>query len=327
MAVALTGAAGYLGTQMLRRPEALEQPVLGFDLRPPRAPIATLTHRVQDIGAPMAEALRADRVETLVHLAAVLNPSHDAAEQRRVNLGGLEAVFRAAVEGEVRRLVVLSSATAYGAHPDNPPALEEDAPLRAEPAFPYAYEKRLVEERCAALAAEHPGIAVIVVRPSVILGPNADNFISRYAMRGVVPVVAGCDPPTQFVDEDDAARAIWFLVRHGPAGAYNLGAADPLPVKAIARRSGSRTLNLPRWAVRATIAVAWTLRITAITEAPPGIVPFVQFPWVVSTKKIEALGFRFTRSTGEVLERFLVARRRISAAPDRDRPKRSPAGG
>ncbi len=310
MAIALTGAAGYLATQMLSRPEALEQPLLGLDVRPPRATPKTLTFVQQDIEAPIAEVLRHHAVDTLVHLAFVLNPMHDAAEQRRVNLGGLERILAGAVEARLKRLVVLSSATAYGALPDNPDSLHETRPLRAGPAFPYAYEKRLVEERCEKFQREHPEIAVVVVRPSVVLGPNVDNFISRYAMRTVSPVVSGLNPLTQFVDEEDAARSLWFLARNGNGGAYNVGGPDPLPIKEIARISGSRVMNLPEGVVRVLLGFGWACRIRAITEAPPGILPFVQYPWVVATEKIESLGFQFGRTTGEVLERFLAAKRR-----------------
>jgi UDP-glucose 4-epimerase len=309
LAIAITGAAGYLGTQLLQRPEALEQPVVGFDVRPPRATPKTLTFLQQDIQTPMTEALKENRVDTLIHLAFVLNPMHDAAEQRRVNLGGLERVLTAADEAKLKRLIVLSSATAYGALPDNPAVLDETHPLRAEPSYPYAYEKRLVEERCAAYHRDHPEVEIVIVRPSVVLGPNVDNFISRYAMRSVSPVVAGLNPPTQFVDEEDAAKALWFLVRNGNAGAYNIGGPDPLPIKEIARISGSRVVSLPEAFVKVLLGVGWAFHVRAITEAPPGILPFVQYPWVVGTRKIESLGFRFGRTTGEVLERFLAARR------------------
>jgi UDP-glucose 4-epimerase len=309
MNVAITGAAGYLASQMLSRPEAEEQPILGFDIREPRVRPGTLQFVKQDIGSPMAEALRGSSIDTLIHLAFVLNPMHDAAEQRRVNLGGLEGVLSATVEARVKRLVVLSSATAYGAFADNPPVLDEAQPVRAEVEFPYAYEKRLVEERCATFQKEHPEIELVIVRPSVVLGPNADNFISRYAMKTISPVVSGRNPPTQFVDEEDAARALWFLSRNGRAGAWNIGGPEPLPIKEIARISGSRVVNLPEGFVKVVLTVGWACRIKAVTEAPPGILPFVQFPWVVGTKKIESLGFRFGRTTGEVLQRFLDAKR------------------
>lgn len=316
MRAALTGAAGYLGSAMLRSPDAAGDDLLAFDRRPLRVSHPSLRFLQQDIHAPLAEHLRAHRTEVLIHLAFVLDPMHDARAQRQINVGGLLKVLAAAAEAEVPHVVVLSSATAYGAHDDNPEWLAEDAPLRATPAFPYAHEKREVEELCAQWARENPGARLSLVRPCVIFGPGVDNFISRFTTRPVVPLVLGRDPPMQLVHEDDAARAVWFIARR-PAGGLRPGAPEAFNVAAdglltygdVSRVLGGRVIRLPSPLVRAVVGAAWRLRLRAVTEAPPGMVPFIEHRWCIDNRRLKQEGFRYLHDARQTLEAFLAGRR------------------
>src|SRR5579862_8829823 len=80
-------------------------------------------------------------------------------------------------------VVLLSSATVYGAWADNPVPITEDAPVRPNPgvndALRYAERERLV----ASWSVDHPSVAVAVLRPATVITPGADSWLAD-AMTG-----------------------------------------------------------------------------------------------------------------------------------------------
>ena len=74
-----------------------------------------------------------------------------------------------------RHVVLLSSATAYGAWANNPVPLTEDAPLRPNPGVPIAYEKAELERSAAEWRDAHPSATVALLRPTVTGRPAGGN--------------------------------------------------------------------------------------------------------------------------------------------------------
>ena len=62
-----------------------------------------------------------------------------------LDLVGVRRLLADADAAGVRSLVVLSSAMVYGAGPDNPVPLTEEAAIRPEPALPYAVARAELE--------------------------------------------------------------------------------------------------------------------------------------------------------------------------------------
>ena len=65
-----------------------------------------------------------------MHLAFILNPSHDEELMYDVDVNGTHNVLEAAAEAGIGQVLVTSSTVAYGAFPDNPVPLTEDDPVR-----------------------------------------------------------------------------------------------------------------------------------------------------------------------------------------------------
>ncbi len=142
--VAVTGAAGYIGGRLLAllaRDERV-QAIVGLDLRPPAAAPAKLRFRRHDVAEPFAGLFREEGVTHAVHLAFVVNPLRDAERMRRINVDGSENFLAACEAAGVHTILVASSASAYGAFPDNPVPLTEDAPVRGNADYQYSREKR-----------------------------------------------------------------------------------------------------------------------------------------------------------------------------------------
>ena len=145
--VLITGAGGYIG-RLLGERLAEGHTVLGLDVRvPPGLPFDC---REGDIRDPaLGELLREQRIDTVVHLAAVLEDSGDRARDYDIDVNGTRNVLDACLSAGVGQLIVTSSGAAYGYHPDNPAWLDEQDPLRGNPEFAYSDHKRLVEEMLA----------------------------------------------------------------------------------------------------------------------------------------------------------------------------------
>ncbi|MBI3072549.1 MAG: NAD-dependent epimerase/dehydratase family protein [Deltaproteobacteria bacterium] len=303
--VAVTGHAGFIGQRFLRALEEIVRPdaIVGIDVRPSAYRARGLIDVVKDVRDPsLVDDLRAHGVDTMVHLAFILNPMFDEAEMASINLGGTENVTGASGAAGVKHLVAMSSATAYGAHRDNPAALKEDAALRAEPAFAYGYHKRRLEEICWDFARRFPGVTVTTLRPCIVLGPHVDNYISAsFSGFPLAPLLDGLSIPWQFVGEDDVARAVALAVKAGLGGAFNVVGAGVLTTREMAKLRRVRTVKIPYRVAKSLNDFFWSRHLFPGRVAPSGILDYFRYPWVADGKKAaEKLGFVPSQSSYEL---------------------------
>ena len=185
----------------------------------------------------LAAILARHKVGTVVHLATIVTPGkHSSPEvEYDVDVRGTENVLRACLAASVSRLVVTSSGAAYGYHADNSPLLTEDAPLRGNETFAYAYHKRLVEERLAAARVLHPELSLLVFRPGTILGEGAANQITDIFTKPVIVGLRESETPFVFVWDEDVVRAIATGVRDAWSG-RTFGGDGVVTLRGIAAR-------------------------------------------------------------------------------------------
>ena len=295
--VAVTGASGYIATRLINSllADTDVDLVLGFDVRPPEISDKRFVFDQVDVRAPSLEA-RLGGIDVLVHLAFIMDPIADENEMRDVNVNGSQNVFRAAGKAGVRKVIYTSSATVYGAHPDNPVPLTEEAPLRANLDFSYPAHKLEVEYVVREFKEEFPKAIMTVFRPAIVFGPNVDNAWSHAMESPVLFAVQGYKPPFQFVHENDVARALGFAVKEDLNGAYNLspdGWLEADEVLAILKR---KRVDLPEPFAFSLAERLWSM---GLAEAPAGMLHYVMHPWVVSPKKLQDAGFTCEHSSAE----------------------------
>jgi nucleoside-diphosphate-sugar epimerase len=121
-----------------------------------------------------ADALRTsfDGAEVVVHLAFLIL-SGGRETTRAINVEGTLNAFRAAAEVGVKRFVYASSVAAYGFHRDNPIGISEDWATRPADRLFYAQEKAELEHLLQQEAAARPQTALYLLRPPIVLGPDA----------------------------------------------------------------------------------------------------------------------------------------------------------
>lgn len=287
--VAVTGAGGLIGQRLvaiLAKDPAVDR-VLALDVVEQRVP-AGVASGVADVRDP-AIADKLAGVDALVHLAFQVDPLHDEEAMRQVNVEGTRTTLQAAVDAGVRRLVVASSATVYGAHDDNDVPLTESSPRRPPAEFSYARHKGEVEDWLWGWAGKLPDhVTLSVLRPAIVAGPGVENFITRQLELPRFVTVAGHRPPLQVVHVDDAAAAFALAATEDLPGAYNVAAPGWLSLDEAMAVLGRRTVELPEEVARSLAAGLWRL---GVGEAPAGQLPYVMHPWVMDVHRLEAAGW------------------------------------
>lgn len=302
--VLITGGGGFLGSHVAAALAGEVELVVSADLRAgePRDGVVDAVLDVTDVAA-IAPLLRDHRIDTVIHLAAIVSPGRDADLEYRVDVSGTANVLAACVEAGVRRIVVSSSGAAYGYHADNPAWIDEDQPLRGNDAFPYSRHKRLVEEMLAAHRVAHPELEQVVFRIGTILGPTVHNQITALWDGRRILRIAGSDSPFVFVWVDDVAAAFARAATGGAAGIFNVAGDGRMTVPEIAARLGKPQLVIPVWALEAGLRIGRMLRLT---EHGPEKVPFLRYRPVLSNARLkEVFEVVPARTSREAFEEYL----------------------
>lgn len=303
--IAITGASGYIGQQLvqtLAQSSQVEQ-IVGLDIRPPTTvQAAQFTHYPCDIRERFDALLLENGVDTAVHLAVAFDPSNKRARAYSVNVDGTRRFLESCLGAGVRRAVVLSSASSYGAHHDNPERLTEAHPLRASPAFTYAYDKRLCDELCSGFAGEQPGFSLAWLRPPLVFGPGVDNYVARMFFKPKVAFVRGFDPPMQFIDCGDLCDAIVAVMASDVTGPLNVAPNDTLTLRQLAAEFKRAPIELPHGLARGLAALTHYLGIRSINEGSPGALPYICHRWVIDSSRLrDAVGYTCRMSSLETI--------------------------
>jgi nucleoside-diphosphate-sugar epimerase len=298
ISVAVTGPTGTFGSSLiplLEDDDRIDR-VVGVarsDFDPASRGWSKMTYRRGDVRRP--EDLRAafEGVDVVVHLAFLIVGASES-ETRAINVEGTLNTFRAAAACGVQRFVYASSIAAYGFHRDNPVGIEEDWPRRPADRLFYAQEKAELERLLESEAAQAPEIDMYLLRPPIVLGPNAvggkvtvpdwlrsaADWIPRRLPPVPIPVP---DLPVQFIHQDDVATALLrCVVAAGPPGAYNIAADETLSLPDIVRLLGGIPVPLP--AAPAHAAARAAARLPGLPQPAQWIEAFAH-PAVMDTAK------------------------------------------
>lgn len=217
----VTGGCGFIGSHLVqalvqegRRVRVLDNLSTGFrrNLEPWGGVVEVLIGDVRDPSV-VREAVRG--VEGIFHEAAlvsVFDSIKRPADNHDINATGTLNVLLAAREAGVRRVVLASTAAAYG----NDPQLPKNESMKPQPESPYAAAK-VMSEHYLRMACSLYGLETVTLRYFNVYGPRQDprspysGVISRFCddvTAGRVPTIFGDGRQTRdFVFVRDVVQA------------------------------------------------------------------------------------------------------------------------
>ncbi len=314
----ITGGSGYIGGRLIDELSGREETevIVDVDVKPPPRQWPKTEFVKSDVRdrAAIKRLLERQEIDALVHLAFILNPIRDEAMMYDVDVNGTRAVLQAASEAGVKQVMVTSSATAYGAFPDNPKPIAEDWPVRGAPDFAYARDKADSDRICQLWALEHPDCVMTIVRPSIVFGPSVDNYIVRsFQNYPFIPVLDRVDQDFQLVHEEDVVSALIALLDGKHGGAFNLAGDGLMTWGRAAELLEKKTRRTSLKNMKRLNGLMWRLHVPR-TEAPPGNLDFLRYPWVVSTEKLKSTTDWQPRY--DTLETFKITMRAKGVLPE-----------
>jgi nucleoside-diphosphate-sugar epimerase len=304
--IAVTGAAGLVGSALLSAladaPDVTR--LVGIDVQEPARRVRGLEFHRADVAHSELKPLF-EGVDVIVHLASVVDPIPDEWLMARVNVEGTRRVLEAAAATGVHKVVRVSSAAAYGAWANNPVPLTEDIALRPNPGFSPAVHAAEVERLLAGWRADHPDVVVTTLRTAPVFGPGAERLPSRLVLGRPPLRVRGASPPVQATHVDDLVAALELVVRDDHPGTFNVASDGWLD------HDAARSL-LPRSAVPAVPAqllerVLTRSWVSGIGDVPPGVVAYLEHPWVIANDRLKELGWRPAHTNEQAIEAGLAA--------------------
>jgi dihydroflavonol-4-reductase len=290
MRALVTGAGGFIGRYVASMLVEAGADVVAFDRR--FAP-DQVTAELADVAELVeGDVLDSDSVRRAVsgcdavfHLAAVYSYARsDAALMQVVNVEGTRTVLEAAAHGRRRRVVHTSSCATCGPVPLRA-AHEGDVPAARELTIPYKRTK-LDGERLA-LAAARTGVDVLVVNPTVPVGPGdlrptptgkmvadvAHGRVRAYLARSALNVVA----------VQDVAAGHLRAFEHGRTGERYLLGGENLSIReifaVIATAAGQPA---PR------IGIPWTAAHLAARLTDAAMRPLTREPRILALDEVRS---------------------------------------
>lgn len=305
MRIVVTGASGDVGTALLRR--LITEPWVDTIVAVSRSPLRVSDPRIETVALDLAT----DPVEpvfagadAVVHCAFVVEEPRDKAAARRVNVDGSARVLRAADAAGVPVCVMTSSVNVYGPR-GGPEIVDESQPIGAGPEHYYLHHKAEMEEDIRAWRRDSDGrMAVPVLRPTFVFGPDTDNSGLRSMRARVVAYPRPRHSSYQYLHQDDLADAYVRVIRGRVDGEFNVGTEDAVTIAELCRMNRSVCLPLSLGAARRLADLAFRLRLLPYSGhwVTPGE------PVTTSRRLREATGWRPGRTSRDAARAMLTRR-------------------
>jgi nucleoside-diphosphate-sugar epimerase len=257
MKVLITGAAGFLGSAIVRQAVGAGLSVTATD-KSASAECNGVDFLVADILDPpgMSKAFR--QVDCVCHAAGLAHIFDKSAALKApfhtVNVVGSENVARLAARAGVEHFVFISSRSVYGGG-----AQGKDEDAACHPEEPYAASKLQAEERLIELC-QKEGMNLTILRLAPLYGPGDRGNVLRLIRsldRGRFLWIGKGENLMSILHCEDAARACMAVIRSNLPGIniFNVAAPACKMREIVTAISHSLGKSVPSWHIPASLAL------------------------------------------------------------------------
>jgi farnesol dehydrogenase len=312
MSILVTGATGYLGSNIAKRLARDGRDLILYARDPSKLPNLSGSGRIEWLKGDLrnVSALRqaVQHCDTLVHTAALVKMwTRKRREFYEVNVQAFRNLLDLAKEYDVKRFIYTSSFMTLG--PSDGQVLTEQARRRG-PSNYNDYERTKSRAHQIALQAAQDGFPIVTVYPGVIYGPGpltegnlVGNLIFKFIQGKLPGLIGNLEKKWAFSYIDDVAAGHCQALERGVLGRGYILAGENRSLKDFLLQLSALTgkpqpkLVLPYWA-------GWlvgrldTLRAN-MTGVPPQItheiVKIYKHDWAYSSQRaVQELGYEIT---------------------------------
>ena len=306
--VLVTGVSNPLGAEVARRLAPQVPFLFGCDVADPLSAVEAMDFVHADTRlSVIGKLVRQLRIDTVVHLAVLVDSPHDERSVHETDVIGTMNVLVgcAGTSSPVRKLVVKSSQAIYGAGGGDPSFFSEEMINWDRLASGVTRDLLEMEQLVSEFALRTDECEVTVLRLGYRV--SEDTSLARYLSLPIVPVFAGFDPRLQFLHEEDAAEAIVRATVGRHAGAFNVaGEGVVLLSQAIDIMGGHPAPVLPpywKWFSR------FGLKTLAHLDLPRHLADFLAFGSVMDCSRLEAqFGWKPAYSSRQTMDALALGK-------------------
>ena len=314
-ATLVTGGTGFLGAHLVR--QLIEEGAKDIRVLSTSVPDWLVDLGVETIEGSITnpdDVKRAvDGIRDVYHLAGkVSREREDAREMYDIHVEGTRLLCDAAKSAGVKTIVLASTSgtIAVTKEGDFVPDETYSVPLEIISRWPY-YASKAYQEMAALERFNGKGLRLIIMNPSLLLGPGDDRLSSTKVILDFMARKIGAVPTggVSFVDARDAAETFRVAMKKGRHGErYLLGAANWTFDRFFGRLERLTKISAPRFALPSRLAISGAQLVDSFfkqwdltSPVEPGSIEMAQYFWYLNcSKAVRELNFR-PRDPGETL--------------------------
>jgi len=318
--ILITGGTGFLGSHLVRQ-------LIDDGVKDVRVMATSIPDWLVDLGVETFEGSitkpedvkrAVDGIGEIYHLAGkVSRDRDDARDMYQIHVEGTRLLCDGAKAAGVKSIVLASTSGTLAVTKDGDVIPDESSPVPLDiiARWPY-YASKAYQEMAALERFNGKGLRLVIMNPSLLLGPGDDRLSSTKVILDFMAKKIGAVPSggVSFVDARDAAttfRTAMTKGRHGER--YLLGAANWTFSKFFGRLERLTKVSAPWVTLPSRVAVTGAHLVDSFfkqwdltSPVHPGEIEMAQYYWYLNCAKASReLGFK-PRDPGETLHDTVV---------------------
>src|ERR1041385_2803406 len=303
----ITGGTGFLGSHIVR--QLTEEGAKDIRVMATSIPDWLVDLGVETCAGSITKAddnkRAVEGISEIYHLAGkVSRERQDAREMYNIHVEGTRLLCDAAKAAGVKTIVLASTSGTIAVTKDGEVVPDESypPPLDIISRWPY-YASKAYQEMAALERFHGKGLRLVIMNPSLLLGPGDDRLSSTKLILDFMARKIGAVPNggLNFVDVRDTAQAFRVAMQKGRHGQrYLLGAANWTFVKFFDRLERLTKVASPRLAFPSKFAIAGAQVVDSlfkqwdmVSPVEPGAIEMAQYFWYLNCAKASReLGFK-----------------------------------